>query len=62
MISAWNYRKKSKSAMSEIEVTDNLLANGNRLMDLSLPDNTLVVMVKRGNNFYPKRRYRFRYR
>ena len=28
------------------------LANGNRLMDLSLPDNTLVVMVKRGNNFF----------
>lgn len=41
-----------KSAMSEIEVADNLLANGNRLMDLSLPDNTLVVMVKRGNNFF----------
>ena len=40
-----------KSAMSEIEVADNLLVNGNRLMDLSLPDNTLVVMVKRGNNF-----------
>ncbi len=36
-----------KSAI-EIEVADNLLANGNRLMDLSLPDNTLVVMVKRG--------------
>ena len=41
-----------KSAMSEIEVADNLLVNGNRLMDLSLPDNTLVVMVKRGNNFF----------
>lgn len=41
-----------KSAMSEIEVADNLLVNGNRLMDLSLPDKTLVVMVKRGNNFF----------
>ena len=41
-----------KSAMSEIEVADNLLVNGNRLMELSLPDKTLVVMVKRGNNFF----------
>lgn len=41
-----------KSAMSEIEVTPNLLANGAHLMDLTLPDNTLVVMVKRDNHFF----------
>ena len=44
-----------KSAMSEIEVTDTLLAHGTHLMDLSLPDNTLVVMVKRGDRFFVPR-------
>ena len=32
-----------KSAMSEIELTDEALSGGNKLMNLSLPDNTLVV-------------------
>lgn len=41
-----------KSAMSEIEVIPSLLANGNHLMDLTLPDNTLVVMVKRDKHFF----------
>lgn len=41
-----------KSAMSEIEVASNLLVNGNHLMDLKLPDNTLVVMVKRESHFF----------
>lgn len=41
-----------KSAMSEIEVSPALLENGNHLMDLTLPDNTLVVMVKRDNKFF----------
>ncbi len=44
-----------KSAMSEIEINDIALKNGNRVMDLTIPDNTLVVMVKRkGNYFIPK--------
>lgn len=41
-----------KSAMSEIEVSEILLKKGNHLMDLTLPDNTLVVMVKRDNKFF----------
>lgn len=41
-----------KSAMSEIEVSENFLTNGNHLMDLNLPDNTLVVMIKRENHFF----------
>lgn len=41
-----------KSSMSEIEINDIFLANGNRLMDMPLPDNTLAVMVKRDNNFF----------
>ena len=40
-----------KSAMSEIELTEDLLRKGDRLMNLSLPDNTLVVMIHRGNNY-----------
>ena len=41
-----------KSAMSEIELTDEALSGGNKLMNLSLPDNTLVVMVKRGEQYF----------
>ena len=44
-----------KSTMSEIEVAPLMLQNGSRLMDISFPENTLVVMVKRnGNYFVPK--------
>ena len=48
-----------KSAMSEIELTDEALSGGNKLMNLSLPDNTLVVMVKRGTIFCSQRTYSF---
>lgn len=41
-----------KSAMSEIEVIPSALANGDKLMNLSLPNNTLVVMVKRNELFF----------
>jgi cell volume regulation protein A len=41
-----------KSAMSEIEVTSTVLAHGNKLMQLSLPDHTLAVMVKRGGHYF----------
>ena len=41
-----------KSAMSEIEVTPDFLVDGHYLMNLDLPDNTLVVMVKRDNHFF----------
>lgn len=44
-----------KSAMSEIDVTASVLAHGNKLMHLTLPDHTLAVMVKRdGHYFIPK--------
>lgn len=44
-----------KSAMSEIEITPAVLAHGNKLMQLTLPDHTLAVMVKRdGLYFIPK--------
>lgn len=41
-----------KSAMLEIVVEPGLLAKGNYLMDLTLPDNTLVVMIKREDRFF----------
>jgi len=41
-----------KSAMSEFTVIPSVLHNGNRLMDIILPDNTLVVMIKRGHQFF----------
>jgi len=44
-----------KSAMSEIDITPAVLSHGNKLMELTLPDHTLAVMVKRkGRYFIPK--------
>ena len=40
-----------KTALSEIEVETPMLGHGNRLMDLTLPDNTLVILVKRGPTY-----------
>ncbi|MDR2533976.1 MAG: potassium/proton antiporter [Tannerellaceae bacterium] len=41
-----------KSAMSEIDVTSQVLIHGDTLMDLNLPDHTLAVMVKRDNRYF----------
>ena len=41
-----------KSSMSEITVNESMLDHGRHLMDLSLPDNTLVVMIKRGDRYF----------
>ncbi|SFH16364.1 potassium/proton antiporter [Pontibacter chinhatensis] len=44
-----------KSVMTEMRVTAAAFKDGNRLMDLPLPDKTLAVMVKReGKYFVPK--------
>ncbi|MDR1274392.1 MAG: potassium/proton antiporter [Odoribacteraceae bacterium] len=40
-----------KAAMSEIEVIPSMMTNGHLLMNLHLPDNTLVVMIKRGKTY-----------
>ena len=46
---------KVKSAFTEISVTEQMLADGSTLNKVSLPDNTLVVMVCRdGDYFVPK--------
>ncbi len=41
-----------KTVTSEIEITPQILEKGNRLMNLTLPDNTLVVMVNRSGNYF----------
>ncbi len=41
-----------KSYMSEISIKEEFLANGTRLMDLNVPDNTLIAMVKRDDQFF----------
>jgi cell volume regulation protein A len=41
-----------KSSMSEITVTGSMLTPGNELMYIPLPDNTLVMMVKRGSRYF----------
>lgn len=41
-----------KTVSTEIEITDKILLNGNQIMNLKLPDNTLVVLVKRGDSYF----------
>jgi len=41
-----------KSSMSEITVTESMLTVGAKLMHMPLPDNTLVVMIKRGERYF----------
>jgi cell volume regulation protein A len=41
-----------KSVTTEITLTEDILKNGNLLMNLSLPDKTLVVMIKRDNKYF----------
>ena len=40
-----------KTAMSEIEVIPSMLAKGDKLMDLVLPDNTLVALIKKNDAY-----------
>jgi cell volume regulation protein A len=41
-----------KSTTAEIEITSRIIEDGNRLMDLPLPNNTLAVLVKRDEIFF----------
>ena len=42
---------KLESQLSELTLTEESLAGGNRLQDMHFPKGTLVMMVKRGNSF-----------
>lgn len=46
------FSEEIKSAMSEIEIKKEYLANGSRLMDINVPDRTLIAMVKRGKKYF----------
>ena len=41
-----------KSAMCEMKVNSKMLEDGDRLMDIALPDHTLVAMVKRQDRYF----------
>lgn len=41
-----------KSTTAEIVIQQHMLNNGNQLMDLTLPDNTLAVLIKRDDAFF----------
>ena len=48
-----DFPEEIKSAASEIEITANVLRNhGSHLMDIGLPDKTLAIMVKRGDQYF----------
>jgi cell volume regulation protein A len=47
-----DFPEEIKSATSEILLTDSILSNGSRLMDLGMPEKTLVIMVRRGDSFF----------
>lgn len=46
------FPEEVKSAMSEVKITRDSLKNGTKLMEIPLPDKSLVVMVKRGTRFF----------
>lgn len=47
-----DFPEEIKSAATEVEITSQILENGNRLMDLRLPEKTLAFLVKRGDNYF----------
>src|SRR5690554_426399 len=46
------FAEEIKSAMTEILITEQTLSYGKNLIEIPLPDTTLVVMVKRGKRFF----------
>ena len=47
-----DFPEEIKSAATEVEIISQILENGNRLMDLRLPEKTLAILVKRGDNYF----------
>ena len=41
-----------ESSATEVEVTKEMLLNGSRLLDIGIPRQTLVIMVRRGEDFF----------
>lgn len=51
----FEFSDEIKSATCEIKVKKNMLKNGGLLMDMELPGQTLVVMIKRDNQYFVPR-------
>ena len=52
---AVNMHEDMKSALTEVEVSESMIAEGRTLRDIVLPENTLVMMVcRRGEYFVPR--------
>ena len=47
-----DFPEEIKSAVIEATVTEKMLSIGTRMMDFRLPEKTLVIMVKRGDNYF----------
>ena len=47
-----DFPEEIKSATAEAEVTETMLQRGTHMMDFRLPEKTLVIMVKRGDNYF----------
>lgn len=47
-----DFPNEIKSILTEIEITKNTLKDGNKLINLGMPDQTLVVMVKRKDQYF----------
>ncbi|MDR2084246.1 MAG: potassium/proton antiporter [Bacteroidales bacterium] len=48
----FDFSDEVKSAMSEVVVNEDSLRNGNKLMNIPIPEKSLVVMIKRGNHYF----------
>jgi cell volume regulation protein A len=48
-------REYMQAAFSEVEVNEQMLISGNKLSDIVLPDNTLVVMICRDGDYFVPR-------
>jgi cell volume regulation protein A len=46
------FAEEIKSAMTEIHISEETLKYGRNLIEMPLPDKTLVVMVKRGEQYF----------
>ena len=46
-----DFASELKTVASEVTITQSALRNGSYLMNLSLPDQTLAVLLKRGDNY-----------
>ena len=47
-----DFPEEIKSATSEILITKKMLSNGSHLMDLGMPEKTLVIMIQRDDVFF----------